>query len=219
MTESRDADFAFFDSDFSGTLTNFDEIYLLEKDSTGALTAGWGLTFAGSLDETLPQPGDVYEFRTLKPISRRDIYEFQGIVVSVMASQGLPQRMELEQRLGELQTEMAEAHQEAENDIAVRDEAIGKLKEAVEMQKAAIEERDARDRSRAASPLVPADDALVIDDDHQRRRTQPVDLGGQGRELTRVGEVAGEEYDAADAPLQEPVKDVLRWLVAVEAYD
>ena len=96
LTESRDAEFVFSDLDFSGTVTNFDEIYLLEEDSLGMLTLGWGISFAGSTDETLPQPGDVYELRTLKPISHRDVYEFQGMVVSV-ASDEIPQQAELQQ--------------------------------------------------------------------------------------------------------------------------
>jgi predicted esterase len=96
ITEARDAEFAFYDLDFSGGITNFDEIYLLEKDSTGALALGWGLSFAGSTEETLPQPGDVYEFRTLKPISSRDVYEFQGMVVAV-APEELPGQATLEQ--------------------------------------------------------------------------------------------------------------------------
>jgi len=94
LTEGEKAVFAFADYDFNEVVSNFDEIYLLEPDSLGAWQLSWGLTFSGSAEKTFPQPGDVFEFRTSRPITSQDMYEFSGIVTSV-ASLELPKRARL----------------------------------------------------------------------------------------------------------------------------
>ncbi len=96
VTEDVGAVFVFADNDFSGSVSNFDEIYMLEPDSVGQRRLSWGLTFAGAQENTLPEPGDVFFFRTVKPISRSDIYEFDGVLVSVPDGQ-LPQHADLSQ--------------------------------------------------------------------------------------------------------------------------
>jgi hypothetical protein len=88
VTEDRETEFVFLDSDGSGTLTNLDAVFILEP-SLGDTALSWGFTFSGPLDRTVPQPGDVYELKTLKPLSSRDVLEFDGILVSV-AEEGLP---------------------------------------------------------------------------------------------------------------------------------
>jgi poly(3-hydroxybutyrate) depolymerase len=92
LTEGEKAVFVFADYDLNGVISNFDEIYLLEPDSLGVRRLSWGLTFSGSGDKTFPQAGDIFEFRTRRPITSQDVYEFSGIVTSV-ASTELPQQI------------------------------------------------------------------------------------------------------------------------------
>jgi hypothetical protein len=94
LTAGEKAVFVFADYDLNGVVSNFDEIYLLEPDSVGARRLSWGLTFSGSAEKTLPQAGDVFEFRTSRPITSQDVYEFSGIVVSVASSE-LPEQVRL----------------------------------------------------------------------------------------------------------------------------
>lgn len=92
MSEQRQSEFAFVDADNNRQLSNFDEIYVLEPDSVGKLRLTWGLTFWGAQVYTLPQPGDEFLLRILKPLNRQDVYEFIGIVstVGVLQPPGLP---------------------------------------------------------------------------------------------------------------------------------
>ncbi len=83
LTENRKAEFVFSELDMNGEVSNLEEIYILERDSSGALRHSWGLTFAGQPEATLPQPGDQFELRTLRPISSRDIFEFRGVLNGV----------------------------------------------------------------------------------------------------------------------------------------
>ena len=75
-------DFIYVDSDNDRQISNFDEVYILEKDSLGRPLLTWGITFAGTLGQfTLPQPGDEFDLRTLKPLTSKDVFEF--LVTSV----------------------------------------------------------------------------------------------------------------------------------------
>jgi poly(3-hydroxybutyrate) depolymerase len=94
LTAGEKAVFVFADYDLNGVVSNFDEIYLLEPDSLGVRRLSWGLTFSGSGDKTFPQAGDIYEFRTSRPITSQDVYEFSGIVTSVASSE-LPEQISL----------------------------------------------------------------------------------------------------------------------------
>lgn len=55
-----------------------DQIYLLEEDDTGALAPAWYLIFGRQT--VAPEPGDVFEIITQKPISDGEIFEFVGTI-------------------------------------------------------------------------------------------------------------------------------------------
>jgi poly(3-hydroxybutyrate) depolymerase len=96
VTEGRKAAFGFYDKDGNGTLSNFDDIYLLEPDTTGSLHLSWSLLLAGTDTTTPPQPGDVYELRILTPFTAKDTFEFAGGISSVVGRRE-PERFELMQ--------------------------------------------------------------------------------------------------------------------------
>jgi hypothetical protein len=76
LTKQKKVPFVFYDADNNGQLSNFDEIDILESDSAGPPFLTWGLSFTGVTGQfTLPQPGDEFVFKTLRPLTSEDIFE------------------------------------------------------------------------------------------------------------------------------------------------
>jgi hypothetical protein len=83
LTESRKAEIIFSDPDRNQTISRNDEIFILEPDLQGELGFTWALFFGGLADVIPPEPGDVLRFKTLKPATSQDIYEFNPSVSQV----------------------------------------------------------------------------------------------------------------------------------------
>jgi poly(3-hydroxybutyrate) depolymerase len=94
LTENRRSKFIYVDADNSGTFSGNDEVYILEPDSISNLRVTWELQFLAHTGTTLPQPGDRFVLRTVKPISMQDIYEFRTVSTSVEET-SLPERPQL----------------------------------------------------------------------------------------------------------------------------
>ena len=83
LTENKNTDIIFIDLDADLTISRLDEIYFLEPDELGELRLTWTLFFSGLESVTLPLPGDEFVFRTLKPVTSEDVYEFSTTSVAV----------------------------------------------------------------------------------------------------------------------------------------
>ena len=96
ITENRRAEVVYLDGDANGELSRLDEIYILEPDSLGNPQLTWGLLLQGSPAKPAPAAGDMFTFRTFKPIRSGDTFEFRGTIVSV-ARADLPPTFRLDQ--------------------------------------------------------------------------------------------------------------------------
>ena len=76
VTEDRQVDVIYVELDGDQTISRFDEIYILEEDETGEPFLTWLIFFSGSESVTPPLAGDVFTFRTLKPFTHDDVFEF-----------------------------------------------------------------------------------------------------------------------------------------------
>ncbi|MBN2280178.1 MAG: T9SS type A sorting domain-containing protein [Candidatus Marinimicrobia bacterium] len=83
VTENRRANVIFIDNDGDGYLTRNDVIYFLEKDMTDEWMICWELSFSGNPSDVPPQPGDIFQVRTLKPFTEKDIFRFGTGTLSV----------------------------------------------------------------------------------------------------------------------------------------
>jgi len=86
LTQDRKSDILFIDTDDNKIISLLDNIYILEQDDVGELGLTWQIQFTGAPDDTLhlpPQPGDEFIFRTLKPITSKDVYEFRATLTNV----------------------------------------------------------------------------------------------------------------------------------------
>jgi hypothetical protein len=85
ITEDRKAEVVYVDGDMNRELSRLDEIYILEPDHMGNPQLTWGLVMLANSDaDPRPVAGDVFLFKTFKPIRSGDIFEFRGMVVSVV---------------------------------------------------------------------------------------------------------------------------------------
>ncbi len=83
LTKNRKADVLFDDPDGNQTISSFDEVDMLETDSTGSPRLSWGVFFVASPGDTLPVPGSVFQVKTLKPTTAADTFEFTATATSV----------------------------------------------------------------------------------------------------------------------------------------
>jgi endonuclease/exonuclease/phosphatase family metal-dependent hydrolase len=79
LTEERQTEFLFSELDLNRTISDLDNIVLLEKDDTGEYQLGWMIFFHGSSSHIPPAPGDEFTLSTLKPFTGRDTFQFHGI--------------------------------------------------------------------------------------------------------------------------------------------
>jgi pimeloyl-ACP methyl ester carboxylesterase len=84
ISSNRKVGVVYLDTDANGLLSPRDEVNILEPYSIGRLGLVWRLVMQGDPGtETGPVPGDVFLFKTFKPIKSGDTYEFRRSVVSV----------------------------------------------------------------------------------------------------------------------------------------
>ncbi|UCE08304.1 MAG: hypothetical protein JSW07_09900, partial [bacterium] len=83
LTEDRKNDIIFIDQDKDQTISRLNQIYILEPDPADEPKLTWSILFMSSDMDSVTHPGDEFVFKTLKPITSRDVYEFKGQWVSV----------------------------------------------------------------------------------------------------------------------------------------
>ena len=83
LTEEKESDVLFVDADNDHTISRLDEIFILEPSDHDGFQLTWAIFFGGRPDATLPQPGDEFVFKTFKPLSGDDGYEFRATLTPV----------------------------------------------------------------------------------------------------------------------------------------
>lgn len=99
LTEDRQVDVIFIDGDNNQTVSRYDKITILEKDKNGQPIQTWKIYFSGTSASITPVAGDVFTFKTLKPFTNKDVYEFYATFTGI-ASDGthpVPSEFRLEQ--------------------------------------------------------------------------------------------------------------------------
>ena len=97
ITEDHKAEVVFFDTDSDHSISRNDVLYFVEADDQGDPQFIWAMTFTGDASDMPPQPGDIYNFYTLKPITDSDVFEFPGTITDIALTDGsaLPQQLTL----------------------------------------------------------------------------------------------------------------------------
>ena len=83
VTENKKIKILFNDMDGNGKINALDELYFYDSDSTGKLLLTWHLFFSEHGTVLLPNNGDVFKIAVLKPLTKKDVYEFTAIPLSV----------------------------------------------------------------------------------------------------------------------------------------
>ncbi len=83
VTKNRKTKVLFMDGDGNNTISSYDELHILEPDSTGTLALSWGIAFYPSTPNIQPVVGDQFYFKTLKPFTSADVFEFSLKLTSV----------------------------------------------------------------------------------------------------------------------------------------
>jgi len=76
LLENKQIDVIFIEQDFNNTISAYDELYLLESDSTGNSMLTWLIYFGGNPPFINPLSEDRFVLSTLKPFSSSDVFEF-----------------------------------------------------------------------------------------------------------------------------------------------
>lgn len=90
LTDNRALKVIFLDPGADQTLSQFDEVFMLEPDAQGEPRLTWALQFAGLPTAKLPVAGDEFFFKTLKPITLADVYEFRATLTVVREDELAP---------------------------------------------------------------------------------------------------------------------------------
>jgi hypothetical protein len=78
-TENHYPDIIFLDNDNDNTISRLDELYIIETDSIGGPLLTWAFAFGGQPSVVNPVAGDEYAFKTLKPFTFEDVFEFSNV--------------------------------------------------------------------------------------------------------------------------------------------
>ena len=81
LTEDRPVDVIFLDNDKNHTVSRLDELFLLLMNNEEPQLT-WAVFFGGQPSALNPQPGDMFDLVTRKPIRSDDIYEFRAVTTS-----------------------------------------------------------------------------------------------------------------------------------------
>jgi N-acetylneuraminic acid mutarotase len=87
ITEDKQTSIVFFDLDHDNTISMGDKIYILETNSLGEVQFTWSLIFWAYVNTIFPVPGDEFTFRTLKPLTSDDVYEFRTTLPTSVADE------------------------------------------------------------------------------------------------------------------------------------
>ena len=79
LTQDRAVEVIFLDRDKNQTISRLDELFLLLADGEEPQLT-WALFFGGLPSVSNPQPGDMFDLVTRKPIQSEDIYEFRSVL-------------------------------------------------------------------------------------------------------------------------------------------
>jgi enterochelin esterase-like enzyme len=97
-TLNRKTKFVFGDFDANGALSEFDELYLMEKDSLNNTILTWHVQFIASSTAINPISGDKFKIRIMKPLTKSDSYQFHFTPpLSTKREQSLPTKYSLSQ--------------------------------------------------------------------------------------------------------------------------
>lgn len=83
LTESRKSKVIFIERVKDQKLSRDDRLLLLEPNEHDSLRVTWSIVFSGAATDPAPLPGDTYIFKTRKPVTTADVYEFRGTLTSV----------------------------------------------------------------------------------------------------------------------------------------
>jgi hypothetical protein len=99
VTDNRKVSVVFGDQDGNGQIGAFDEIVILEQDSAGNSIVTWDLSFAPVGNPVLPQAGDAFFLKILKPFTSKDTLRFTPVVTGITQQDhpGQPERFALYQ--------------------------------------------------------------------------------------------------------------------------
>jgi hypothetical protein len=85
ITEDHAVRVLFTDLNGDGTISPYDDLIILEKDSLGGPVLTWELFFQGLAVPVPPAAGDLFMLKILKPFTRNDLYEFRALSVGWVA--------------------------------------------------------------------------------------------------------------------------------------
>jgi hypothetical protein len=83
MQDGRQVKAAFNDFDNNGTISAFDELYLLEPQNDGVSKLTWYIFFAKGNPDIEPQAGDVDLIRILKPFAENDTITLTPVLLAI----------------------------------------------------------------------------------------------------------------------------------------
>lgn len=97
-TKNRKTKMIFVELDGNGIISRNDDIYLIEKDSLNDQILSWHLQFVGNETATVPQNGDKFLIRIMKPLTSEDFYQFIYFPPLAVGKEGnVPQQFSLSQ--------------------------------------------------------------------------------------------------------------------------
>lgn len=83
LTENRKSKIIFIERVKDQQLSRDDRLLILEPNDQGELKVTWSIVFTGTATDPAPVPGDTYIFKTRKPVTAADVYEFRGTLTSI----------------------------------------------------------------------------------------------------------------------------------------
>ncbi len=98
VTQNRKSRFLFTEFFPDQTISDFDQLTILETDESDELRFSWSIFFEGSSSHVPPVAGDEFTLATLKPFTSRDIFEFRGMLPTSVFDGGhshIPQELTL----------------------------------------------------------------------------------------------------------------------------
>jgi hypothetical protein len=82
LTDDRKTEILFIEQDKNQTVSDLDEIIIIERDEIGEPQLAWSIFFSGGNDHVQPVPGDEFSFKTLKPVKSGDVFELTASLVT-----------------------------------------------------------------------------------------------------------------------------------------
>ncbi len=83
ISQGNKVEILFVDKNGDKNISRNDILYLLRDDNLDDPHFTWAITFVGEETDATPQPGDIYNFYTKKPVADSDVYEFDASLSSL----------------------------------------------------------------------------------------------------------------------------------------